>query len=143
MNELLAALMSWAVTLSGYPAPDHLPEVVLVSHQYLVHAACRDQECKVLGWFPPGEKIFLDQRLEPLDSTYSSAVVIHEMVHYLQQNSARFGQTHARGDCTGLMDMEHEAYQVQRDFFLRYGVYQPVGTALHATADCTPAAAGP
>jgi hypothetical protein len=143
MNELLAALMSWAVTLSGYPAPTHMPEVVMVSHQDLMHAACSDQECKVLGWFPPGEKIFLDKRLEPLDGTYSSAVVIHEMVHYLQQNSGRFSHARDRADCADLMEMEHQAYQVQRDFFLQYGVYQPVGVALHATADCTPAATGP
>ena len=42
-----------------------------------------------------------------------------------------------------VMAMEHEAYQAQRDFFMRYGDYQPVGTALHATANCTPAAVSP
>ena len=143
MNDLLAALMSWAVTLSGYPAPDHLPEVVLVSHAELVHAACADRECKVQGWFPPGERIYLDQRLAPLDSTYSSAVVVHEMVHYLQQRSGHV--THADGiaDCDQVMAMEHEAYQAQRDFFTRYGDYLPVGTALHATANCTAAAVSP
>jgi hypothetical protein len=143
MNDLLAALMSWAVTLSGYPAPDHMPQVVLVSHAELVHAACADHECKVLGWFPPGEKIYLDQRLEPLDSTYSSAIVVHEMVHYLQQSSGRFEHARERGDCDEVLAMEHQAYQVQRDFFGRYGVYQPVGVALHSTANCTPAALGP
>lgn len=143
MNDLLAALMSWAVTLSGYPAPDHLPDVVLVSHAELVHWACADHECKVLGWFPPGEKIYLDQRLEPLDSTYSSAVVVHEMVHYLQQRSGHFEHARDGSDCEGVMQMEHEAYQAQRDFFVRYGVYQPVGATLHATTNCTPAATSP
>lgn len=143
MNDLLAALMSWAVHLSGYPAPDHLPEVVLVSHAELVHAACADHECKVQGWFPPGERIYLDQRLAPLDSTYSSAVVVHEMVHYLQQRSGHFMRTRNTADCDQVMAMEHEAYQAQRDFFVSYGVYQPVGTALHATANCTPAAVSP
>lgn len=141
MNELLAALMSWAVTLSGYPAPDHLPEVVLVSHHELMHAACNDQDCQVLGWFPPGERIYLDDRLLPLDRTYSSAVVVHEMVHYLQQRSGHF--PHARdGDCQEILAMEYEAYQAQRDFFMRYGVYQPVGTALHASSGCSAAAKG-
>ncbi len=144
MNDLLAVLMSWAVHLSGYPAPDHLPDIVLVSHAELVHAACADQECKVQGWFPPGERIYLDQRLAPLDSTYSSGVVVHEMVHYLQQRSGHFVRTRdGSADCDEVMAMEHEAYQAQRDFFVSYGDYQPVGTSLHATANCTPAAASP
>lgn len=143
MNDLLAALMSWAVQLSGYPAPDHLPQVMLVSHAQLVHAACADHECKVLGWFPPGDTIYLDQGLAPLDSTFSSSVVVHEMVHYLQQRSGRFEQAGAGADCDQVLAMEYQAYQVQRDFFEAYGVYQPVGVALHASANCTPAAMHP
>ena len=143
MNDLLAALMSWAVHLTGYPAPDEMPEVVLVSHLELVHRACADQECKVLGWFPPGKRIYVDKRLEPLDSTYSSAVIVHEMVHYLQQNSGRFGKASATGDCQDVLAMEFQAYQAQRDFFTQYGDYMPVGVALHSTTQCTPAAVGP
>lgn len=142
MNELLAALMSWAVTLSGYPAPTTMPEIALLSHQEMVHAACADQDCKVLGWFPPGHTIYLDRRLLPLDGTFASGIVVHEMVHYLQQNSGRFSHA-ALGDCNEVLAMEHQAYQAQRDFFQQYGVYQPVGTALHATSGCSPAATGP
>ncbi len=142
MNDLLAVLMSWAVNLSGYPAPNQMPEVVMLSHAEMVHAACNDQECQVLGWFPPGQRIYLDDRLLPLDRTYSSAVVVHEMVHYLQQGSGRF--VHAReGDCEEIMAMEYQAYQVQRDFFTQYGVYQPIGTSLHASSGCSPAVKGP
>jgi len=36
MNELLAILMSWAVTLSGYSRPIAQPEIVMVPHSYLV-----------------------------------------------------------------------------------------------------------
>ena len=143
MNDLLAALMSWTVTLSGYPAPAQMPEVLTVSHAELVHNACQDHECKVLGWFPPGQKIYLDERLLPLDSTFSSAIVIHEMVHYLQQSSPRFIHARDRADCAEIFEMEHQAYQVQREFFTQYGVYQPVGAALHATANCTPVANAP
>ena len=142
-NDLLAALMSWAVHLSGYPPPDHMPEVMLVTHAELVHRACADQECRVLGWFPPGERIYLDKRLEPLDSTYSSGVIVHEMVHYLQQTSGRFARATTSGNCDEVLAMEFQAYQAQRDFFTQYGDYQPVGVSLHSTAKCTPAAVGP
>jgi hypothetical protein len=137
MNELFAVLMSWAVTLSGYPPPAHMPEVVIVPHELLVKAACSGRECKVLGWFPPGQKIFLDERLLPLDDTYSSSVVIHEMVHYLQQESGRWPRPYS---CADTIQMEHEAYAAQQEFMVRYGDYRPIGISMHA-AGCIPAAA--
>ncbi|HET9701635.1 MAG TPA: hypothetical protein VFP70_12000 [Burkholderiales bacterium] len=128
MNELFSILMSWAVLLSGLPAPATMPEMVQVPHAYLVKAACNGQECKVMGWFPPGNTIFLDERLDPEDSLYAASVVVHEMVHYLQQE-ARGGKGFV--DCESTIQLEREAYQAQRDFLLRYGVYQPVGVSLH------------
>lgn len=128
MNELYAILMSWAVLLSGHPAPVNMPEMVQVPHAYLVKAACRGQECKVMGWFPPGNTIYLDERLDPDDSLYAASVVVHEMVHYLQYE-ARGGQGFI--DCESTIQLERQAYQAQRDFLLRYGVYQPVGVSLH------------
>lgn len=127
MDDLYAIFMSWAVTLSGYPAPAQLPEVVAVPHSYLVKAACNGRECKVMGWFPPGQRIYLDERLRPRDDLLASSVVVHEMVHYLQQES-RGGLA---GSCADFIALEREAYQVQREFLHRYGVYQPVGVSMH------------
>ncbi len=90
MDELFAILMSWAVTLSGYSRPATQAEIVMVPHSYLVAAACGGRECNVLGWYPPGRKIFLDERLDPANSLYASSIVVHEMVHFLQQQSGRF-----------------------------------------------------
>jgi hypothetical protein len=127
MDELYAILMSWAVTLSGYPAPAQMPEIVKVPHSYLVQAACNGRECKVMGWFPPGKTIYLDERLDPQNNLHASSVVVHEMVHYLQ-HLARGEQPH---ECANSIAMEREAYQVQRDYIVRYGVYQPVGVSMH------------
>ena len=140
MNELFAILMSWAVLLSGHPAPANMPEMVRVSHAYLVKAACHGQECKVMGWFPPGDTIYLDERLDPDESLYAASVVVHEMVHYLQYQ-ARGGRGFS--DCESTIQLEREAYQAQRDFLLRYGVYQPVGVSLHHVGCELTARAGP
>jgi hypothetical protein len=128
MNELYAALMSWAITLSGYSAPDQMPEVQSVSHATLVQKACNGRECKVLGWFPPGQTIFVDDRLNAEQSLYASSIVVHEMVHYLQQQSGKYEKPYT---CETLITMEREAYAAQREFFIRYGVYQPVGASMH------------
>ena len=128
MNDIYAVMLSWAVTLTGYPMPEVQPEVRLVSHQELVERACGGVECKVLGWFPPGQVIYLDERLDPQDSLYASSVLVHEMVHYLQQTSGRYPREH---DCETAIEREREAYAIQREFLTRYDVYQPVGAGMH------------
>jgi len=128
MNELYAILMSWAATLSGLPLPAQMPTIFQVPHSYLVEAACSGRECKVMGWFPPGNTIYLDSRLNPRDNLLASSIVVHEMVHYLQH------QVVAKDlpfDCVSTIALERQAYGVQREYLLRYGVYQPVGVSMH------------
>lgn len=82
MDEILAIMMSWAVTLSGYPAPAKPPVIRMVPHSFLVANACRGQECRVQGWFPGGNVIYLDDKLDPVKGLYDSSVLLHELVHY-------------------------------------------------------------
>jgi hypothetical protein len=130
MDDLYAIILSWALTLSGYPAPNAAPEVVRVPHADLIEKACGGRECKVLGWFPPGDRIFLDERLNPKDNLYASSILLHEMVHYLQHHSGRFPAPYP---CATALELEREAYGIQREYLLRYGVYQPVGVSMHFT----------
>ncbi len=81
MTELYAILMSWAITLSGYCAPASQPEIVMAPHSYLVDAACAGRECKVLGWFPPGETIYLDNRLDPARGEQTLSALRQEVTH--------------------------------------------------------------
>ncbi len=129
MNELLVILMSWAAALSGYSRPSTQPEIVMVPHSYFVAEACGGRECRVLGWYPPGQKIFLDERLDPVASLYASSIVVHEMVHFLQQQSGRFEEGYS---CASALTREREAYGVQREFLLRSGAYQPIGASMHS-----------
>lgn len=127
MGELFAILMSWAVTLSGYSSPAVMPRVQPVSAVYLQAAACDGGPCKVMGWFPPGDTIYLDERLDPYENLLASSVVVHEMVHYLQYLKAGG----LPPSCEDVIALEREAYAVQREYLLRYGVYQPVGASMH------------
>jgi hypothetical protein len=136
MSDLFAVLLSWAVTLSGYPAPAVPPEVVRVPHSFFVEKACGSQECKVFGWYAGGRSLYLDERMDPEQDLLAASVVVHEMVHYLQgiahegiasPSGAAFGEP---PPCTQAIDMERQAYAVQREFLHRYGVYQPVGVSM-------------
>ena len=118
--------MSWAVVLSGLPPAATAPRMQRASHQFFVDHACGGRECKVLGWFPPGDTVYIDERLDPQDDLLAASIVVHEMVHYLQYRSA--------GPATNCLDaiaFERQAYAVQREFIARYGVYRPVGAAMH------------
>ncbi|WP_280151501.1 hypothetical protein [Piscinibacter sp. XHJ-5] len=139
MSELYAALLSWAVTLSGYPAPEKPPNIVRQPHAFFVEKACNGRECKVLGWYAGGTDIFIDDRLDPEKDLLASSIVVHEMVHYLQSvargdntptGGAAFG---AMPSCRQFIRWEYEAYGAQREYILRYGTYLPVGLSmLHA-----------
>ena len=130
--ELHAALLSWAVTLSGLPAPDQPPAVQRKPHAFFVDNACGGHECKVLGWFPPGETLYLDDRLKPRDSLLAASIVVHEMVHYLQYRAARrSSQSGGEFSCARAIELERQAYGVQREFITRYGVYHPIGASMH------------
>ena len=128
MDEILAIMMSWAVTLSGYPAPATMPTLRMVPHSFLVENACRGQECRVQGWFPSGKIIYLDEKLDPRNGLYDSSVLLHELVHYLQQES-KVSDIHT--SCNANVEAEREAYGAQREYLLRYGVYRPVGSSMH------------
>ena len=76
--DLYAALLSWAVTLSGYPAPAVPPVVVTKPHAFFVAQACNGQPCKVLGWYAGGKNVYVDETLDPENSLFASSIVVHE-----------------------------------------------------------------
>jgi hypothetical protein len=136
MADLYAALLSWAVTLSGYPAPSEPPVVVHQPHAFFVQQACHGQPCRVLGWYAGGRNVYIDETMDPENSLFASSILVHEMVHYLQ-GVARGDDALADGaafnvapSCEQSVHWEHEAYAVQREYILRYGAYLPVGLSM-------------
>lgn len=131
--DLAAALLSWAVTLSGYPAPSVPPTVVEVDHSFFVEHACNGVECKVWGWYEGGTNLYVDRRADPQASLLASSIVVHEMVHYLQAQAR--GVSH---ECPEIVAREMEAYGVQREYVVRYGDSIPIGVSM-ADVHCEPA----
>lgn len=131
METLNAVLFAWALNLTGY-AESQPPAVEQVSHRALTEMACGGRECRVMGWFPPGNTVYVDDRLDFERSTYHASVLVHEQVHYLQQQSGRWQQPYR---CADLITMEREAYATQSRFLVAFGVYQPVGVSMHGV-DC-------
>jgi hypothetical protein len=136
MSDLYATLLSWAVTLSGYPAPAEPPVVVTKPHSFFVEQACNGQECKVLGWYAGGKNLYVDETLDPENNLFASSIVVHEMVHYLQGVSRGDDELKpgvafsTQPSCKQSIQWEQQAYAVQREYILRYGAYLPVGASM-------------
>lgn len=136
MNEVYAALLAWAVALSGYPAPEAPPVIERVPHAFFVAHACGGHECRVHGWYAGGRVLYLHDRMDPQADIVAASVVVHEMVHYLQGIARRHGLPPEgaaygeRPDCPDAIAMEREAYAVQRQFLLMNASISPVGGAI-------------
>lgn len=114
IQALVAKLLLAAQALSGYGAPAAPPELAFVPHSELERRAC-EGPCAVYGWFPPGRTIFLDSRLDPLSGLRARAVLLHELVHYLQQENDAFP---GPVTCRSWLAKEGEAFEVERRWLL-------------------------
>lgn len=124
MMEVLASLLLYAQVATGYAVPSGAPDVVFLPHGELARLVCH-KPCPVYGWYREGRAIYLDDRLDPVHDPEARAILLHELVHYLQQSAGAFGDDVA---CERWMRRERQAYQVQarwlmenRVFALAYG----------------------
>ncbi len=113
-KELLATLLSWAATLSGYPAPDSVPEIAWRGHDFFVEKVCNGRECRAVGWYNDDDVIFIDERFRDATGPEVTSLYVHELVHFLQHHSGRY-DSHS---CTDASAREREALAVQNDFLL-------------------------
>ena len=124
--ELVPALLSAIDQLSKYPRPAFAPEIFRVSQERLQELACT-RNCRVLATYQPGEGIFLNERLKPETNLFDRSVLLHELVHYVQELN------HERGDakpCDRWYHREVEAYAIQKAFLMLVG--SPVRVGFHA-----------
>lgn len=110
--QLLAKLLTMAMALTGYSGPAQPPAVEFVPHVELREMAC-EGPCNIRGWYAGGSTIYLDDRLDLEDSLWDRGIVVHEMVHYLQEQSGAFG---VAPTCQRWLEREEEAYAVQRQW---------------------------
>ena len=109
IRELVTELLLAVQILGGYGPPAEAPEVSFVSHDWLEIQACTGP-CQVYGWFPPGSTIYLDEQLAPLKDMVARGILVHEIVHYLQNESGRFAGSDT---CERFERQEFEAYRIQ------------------------------
>jgi len=121
--ELIAYLLTWAVFYTDYPAPDVQPVIEYKPHSYFVREMCDfvdnlEKPCNVRAMYNDDIDgvLFLDEGFEGQQNAYVKGIVVHEMVHYLQDLSGdwkniRKWQRDIR--CQEKAYRQREAYMVQ------------------------------
>ena len=118
MKAIVAGLLAWLGTHSTYPPADETPAIALVPHSYIEELAC-GARCDVLGVYPDGNLVYVDSALKPETNICARSVILHELVHYLQDRNERFINLppvirwHVR---------EVEAYAFQRQYLHENGI---------------------
>lgn len=114
--EILLVLLNWAAHLSGYDMQP-VPPVKLVTHEWLVEHACYRKECHVVGWYNDTGVVFIDEAYSNLEDGFTSSLLVHEFVHYLQHKSGYWHRTPM--DCNKRVSREREAYAIQNRYIER------------------------
>ena len=116
--ELVASLqllLSWAVHLSQYSAPEQPPAVHFEPHSFFVEHVCGGKECRAVGWYNDQGIIYIDEKYQHEDSRFAASLLVHEMVHYLQHLSGNY-DSHS---CEDSVAREREAYYIQNEYILQ------------------------
>jgi hypothetical protein len=117
MEDLLAELLIAIDRLSKYKVPDQAPPVHRVPHETIEQLTC-GAECAALAVYRAGEGIYLDEALEPETNIFARSVLLHELVHYVQDTSRELAEARP---CERWYRREQEAYALQKVFLMLAG----------------------
>ena len=120
--DIVAVLMAWAVAHSGYSAAPDLPRIEFLPTQAFIEQVCpQHAQCTVKGYYADGSQtIVLHESLRDLKrNRRARAMLVHEIVHYLQDRSGRWGPK----TCQSWIEREREAYRVQLRYLATQGAH--------------------
>lgn len=118
MEDLLPSLMEAIDHLSKYTVPDSLPPVHRVPHEKIEQLTCGGEQCAALAAYISGEGIYIDAALKPETDIFARSVLLHELVHYVQDVSNELASAEP---CRRWYRREQEAYAIQKAFLIIVG----------------------
>ena len=131
LAQLVPELLTAIDQLSKYSIPQQLPGVHRVPHRKIEELTCGGATCAALAAYRPGEGIYIDEALEPETDIFARSVLLHELVHYVQDVSNELAGAEA---CDRWVRREQEAYAIQKRFLMLVG--SQVRVAYSAASSC-------
>tara|TARA_Y100000022_G_C12989597_1_gene257371 strand:+ start:28 stop:474 length:447 start_codon:yes stop_codon:yes gene_type:complete len=91
LNELIIALLLWITSNTDYIDPKQLPEVKFLEQYELSQLACKN-DCEILAYTPvePKYTVYLSKKLSPLTDVCHRGILLHEIIHVLQDEQGFF-----------------------------------------------------
>ena len=93
------------------------PEITTLRLVAAARLAGRDPEeatdCAIKAWYKPGEGIILDESLHPETNMFDRSILLHELVHYVQDMSGYYGNA---DPCNRWFHRELNAYEIQNRY---------------------------
>lgn len=127
-QSLALDLIKIAADIGDFPEVTLLPHMRRASHEELEDRVCQ-KRCAVKAAYFPDEGILLDRALELDESALDRSIVLHELVHYLQERSGRYADL---PPCKRWYAREDEAYWVQQVYLKRVRSGTTLSFKLHA-----------
>ncbi|HVY05072.1 MAG TPA: hypothetical protein VHB46_03750 [Burkholderiales bacterium] len=135
--ELMPALGAALEQISKYRRPVGVPEIIRVPHERIEALVCTGK-CNALAVYRSGEGIYLDEKLKPETNLFDRSILLHELVHYVQEMNDEHGDMRP---CMRWYYREQEAYAIQKVFLGMTGSPTRVGYSAHqSTCDDEPPA---
>ena len=117
MNAAVASLMLLAAQFVGARVPAEPPRIEMVSPATLQQRFCQGKPCRMEAMHLDGT-IFLSETLLGQPEVMREAVLLHELVHYVQHVHDL-----GNGTCIGHRMLEDEAYAAQEYYLESRGVF--------------------
>lgn len=108
VSDLLAALDQ----ITKYRIPETPPLIRKVPGSLVQQYACQ-KPCGALAVYRAGEGVYLDESMEPETNVFARSVLLHELVHYVQDVNKELLDLK---ECERWYRREQEAYAVQKRF---------------------------
>lgn len=94
LKGLSLLLVAWIGEHSNYNVPESAPEIQHVTQAVLASKAC-NRNCAIRGWYPSNQRkgheiIYLVKNLNPAIDLNSRGILLHELVHYVQDYNQAF-----------------------------------------------------
>jgi hypothetical protein len=118
LAQLVAQLLATIHSISGYPLPDAAPVVRLTTLSQMQAMVCRGP-CQVRGFYTRENGVVLNDTLDLAHDTTARSVLLHELVHYVQQLNGKFEKLPDR--CDRWFAREYEAYEIQNAYLRTHG----------------------
>jgi hypothetical protein len=126
LTALARTLLMEIEHLSRYWSSKQVPPIAFVSQDEINRVVCK-KPCAVRAAFLPDRGILLANTLDPINEALDRSILVHELVHYLQEINHRYSEL---SPCKRWFQREHEAYAVQNQYLYRINANRHVGGML-------------